>query len=55
MLAQDLATTRAWVSEVLGPLAVDDENNAVPRETMRVFLLTGDNYTRTAERLVLHR
>jgi DNA-binding PucR family transcriptional regulator len=55
LLARDLAATRAWVSEVLGPLAVDDENNAALRETMRTFLLTGDNYSRTAELLVLHR
>ena len=55
LLARDLAATRAWVSDVLGPLAVDDENNAALRETMRTFLLTGDSYTRTAELLVLHR
>jgi DNA-binding PucR family transcriptional regulator len=55
LLARDLAATRAWVAEVLGPLAVDDENNAALRETMRTFLLTGDSYTRTAELLVLHR
>jgi DNA-binding PucR family transcriptional regulator len=55
LLARDLAATRAWVSEVLGPLAVDDGSNAALRETMRTFLLTGDNYSRTAELLVLHR
>ena len=55
LLARDLAATRAWVSEVLGPLAVDDESNAALRETMRIFLLTGDSYSRTAELLVLHR
>ena len=54
-MAGDLERTRSWVGEVLGPLAVDDENTAVLRETMRVFLLTGDNYSRTAELLVLHR
>jgi sugar diacid utilization regulator len=55
LLARDLQGTRAWVSEVLGRLAVDDENNAALRETMRVFLPTGDNYSRTAELLILHR
>jgi DNA-binding PucR family transcriptional regulator len=43
------------VDEVLGSLALDDENTAVLRETMRIFLLTGDNYSRTADLLVLHR
>jgi hypothetical protein len=55
VMARDLERTRAWVAGVLGRLAVADENTAALRETMRVFLLTGDNYSRTADLLVLHR
>jgi PucR C-terminal helix-turn-helix domain/GGDEF-like domain len=55
MMAQDLARTRAWVAEVLGRLAVDGQSTTALRETMRVFLLTGENYSRTADLLVLHR
>jgi len=55
VMARDLERTRAWVAEVLGRLAVDDQSTAALRETMRVFLLTGDNYSRTADLLVLHR
>src|SRR3954453_10443870 len=46
---------RRWVAEVLGRLAVDDDNTAALRETVRMFLLTGDNYSRTADQLLLHR
>jgi hypothetical protein len=55
VMARDLERTRAWVAGVLGRLAIDDESTAALRETMRVFLLTGDNYSRTADLLVLHR
>jgi hypothetical protein len=55
VMARELERTRAWVAGVLGRLAVDDESTAALRETMRVFLLTGDNYSRTADLLVLHR
>ncbi|MER5387654.1 helix-turn-helix domain-containing protein [Saccharopolyspora sp. NPDC002686] len=55
LLAKDIESTRLWGSEVLGRLACDDENAAVLRETLRVFLLNGENYGRTAEELLLHR
>lgn len=55
LLAKDIDSTRAWVSEVLGRLAHDDENAATLRETLRVFLMNGENYGKTAEQLTLHR
>lgn len=55
VLAKDIDSTRIWVSEVLGRLAHDDENAAVLRETLRVFLMNGENYGKTAEQLTLHR
>ncbi len=54
-LSHDLDSARAWVSETLGSLAIDDERRSDLRETARVFFATGGNYTATAERLHLHR
>jgi hypothetical protein len=54
-LCYDLDSARAWVSETLGALAIDDERQADLRETARVFFAAGGNYTATAERLHLHR
>ncbi|MGY1847196.1 MULTISPECIES: PucR family transcriptional regulator [unclassified Blastococcus] len=55
MLAGDLDSARAWIHEVLGPLAVDNDASQVLRETLRVFYLTGESYTETAEIMRLHR
>lgn len=55
LLANDIESTRAWVAEVLGPLAVDNANMAMLRETLRVFYLTGESYTETATLMSLHR
>ncbi|WP_198598047.1 helix-turn-helix domain-containing protein [Blastococcus atacamensis] len=55
LLANDLESTRAWVVEVLGGLAVDNDNTRALRETLRVFLLTGESYTDTAALMNLHR
>ncbi|MGV9480444.1 PucR family transcriptional regulator [Gordonia aichiensis] len=54
-LARDLEFTRAWVHEVLGPLAEDSPNAAALRETLSVFFATGESHLHTAERLNLHR
>lgn len=54
-LAEDVAATRRWVHEVLGRLAVDSEDAARQRETVRVFLDSAENYSDTAARLLLHR
>ncbi|RCW41021.1 DNA-binding PucR family transcriptional regulator [Halopolyspora algeriensis] len=55
MLARDLSATRRWVGEVLGPLGADTEAAERLRETVRVFLRTGDNYVKTSKELALHR
>jgi len=46
---------RAWVIEILGALADDDDHNARLRDTLRVFLQENGSYKATAERLTLHK
>lgn len=55
LFCADLGATRTWVGETLGRLALDDEQHARLRETLRVFLATGGSYVAAAERLSLHR
>ena len=55
MLCSDLDSARAWVGEVLGSRAIDDERHAALRETARVFLASGGSYTSTADQLLLLR
>lgn len=55
VLARDIASTRRWVADALGPLAVDTPAAERLRETVRVFLRTGGSYVQTSEELVLHR
>ena len=54
MLGGDITQAREWVAEVLGDLAVDDENDARLRETLHVFLSSDGSYKLAAERLNLH-
>ena len=54
MLGGDIAQAREWVAEVLGDLAVDNENDARLRETLLVFLSSDGSYKLAAERLNLH-
>ena len=54
MLGADITQAREWVAEVLGDLAVDDDNDAWLRETLHVFLSSGGSYKLAAERLNLH-
>ena len=54
LLTEDLAETRAWVSETLGGLAGDTGGDERLRETLRVFLGVGSSYKAAAERLNLH-
>ena len=54
LLTEDLAETREWVCDTLGPLASDTANDARLRETMRVFFGEGSSYKGAAERLNLH-
>ncbi len=53
-LGGDVADTREWVASVLGDLAIDNENDARLRETLRVFLSCGSSYKTAAEELNLH-
>ncbi|OBG28565.1 CdaR family transcriptional regulator [Mycobacterium sp. 852002-51057_SCH5723018] len=54
LLGGDIDDARAWVAEMLGELAVDDENEARLRETLHVFLSTSGSYKLAAARLNLH-
>jgi DNA-binding PucR family transcriptional regulator len=55
LLCADIAATRAWIGEILGPLAGDDDADAQLRETLRVFLDTNGSYVATAKRMMVHR
>src|SRR6185437_10924101 len=53
-LAGGVAGIREWVADVLGDLAVDDDNDARLRETLRVFLGCGSSYKVAAAELNMH-
>ncbi|KUM99544.1 hypothetical protein AQI95_38070 [Streptomyces yokosukanensis] len=55
LMAANFDDMRAWVWDVLGPLAVDDENSARLRETAQIFLDNGCSYTATAGAQILHK
>jgi DNA-binding PucR family transcriptional regulator len=55
LMSSDLDAMRAWVLDTLGTLAVDDDQHARLRTTLRVFLSTGGSYTSTADRLTMHK
>lgn len=55
LMCSDLDATRAWVLDTLGALAIDDDQHARLRLTLRVFLSTGGSYTSTADRLHMHK
>jgi DNA-binding PucR family transcriptional regulator len=50
----DLEQARAWVGDVLGPLASATDSDERMRETLREFLHTGSSYKATADELHLH-
>jgi DNA-binding PucR family transcriptional regulator len=54
LLGGDIDDTREWVTDVLGNLAADNENDARPRETLRVFLRCGASHKLAARELDLH-
>jgi DNA-binding PucR family transcriptional regulator len=54
LLGENVQAARAWVGEVLGPLASATENDERLRETLRVFLQTGSSYKAAAAELHLH-
>ncbi|HEV8173705.1 MAG TPA: helix-turn-helix domain-containing protein [Actinoplanes sp.] len=55
LMSDSIELIRAWVVEILGSLADDDEPNARLRETLRVFLQENRSFKATAERLTLHK
>jgi len=54
LLCGDIDDAREWVTEVLGNLATDNENDARLRETLRVFLRCGASYKLAGQELDLH-
>jgi DNA-binding PucR family transcriptional regulator len=50
----DLEQARAWVGDVLGPLASATDSDERMRETLREFLHTGSSFKATADELHLH-
>ncbi|EME15350.1 PucR family transcriptional regulator [Rhodococcus triatomae] len=55
LLADNLDSTRAWVGDLLGPLADDTDQAATLRTTLSVYFDTGESHLHTAQRLNLHR
>ena len=51
---QNIGAASAWVADVLGPLAGRTDNDAMLRDTLRVFLSTGSSHKAAAEVLHLH-
>jgi DNA-binding PucR family transcriptional regulator len=54
MLGDNVGVARAWVGEVLGPLACDTDSDERLRETLRVFLRTGSSFKAAGEELHFH-
>ena len=50
----DLEQARAWVGDVLGPLASATDSDERMRETLREFLQAGSSFKITADQLHLH-
>lgn len=50
----NLTAARAWVGEVLGPLARATDGDERLRETLRVFLRTGSSFKAAGEQLHFH-
>jgi DNA-binding PucR family transcriptional regulator len=54
LMGTDISEARAWVGEVLGPLATNSANDAMLRETLALFLRERGSYKAAAEQLHLH-
>lgn len=54
LLGDNLAAARAWVGEVLGPLARATDGDERLRDTLRVFLRTGSSFKAAGEQLHFH-
>jgi hypothetical protein len=55
LLAENLDSTRAWVWEVLGPLAEGTEQAATLRTTLSTYFETEQSHLHTAQQMNLHR
>jgi hypothetical protein len=55
LMCADIGAVRAWVREILGDLAIDDQGHRRLRETLWDFLSAQGSYTAVAERSALHR
>ena len=55
LMCADIDAVQAWVREVLGGLAIDDDATARLRDTVRIFLSAGGSYTAAAQELLLHK
>lgn len=55
LMAGDMAAARGWVADTLRELAIDDEQHARLRDTLRVFLAAGGSYTAAAGQLTMHK
>ncbi|OBK27804.1 hypothetical protein A5634_22055 [Mycobacterium asiaticum] len=51
LLGTDIAEVRGWVADVLGGLATDTDDDAVLRETLRLFLNRGSTHEAAARQL----
>ncbi|MGB3485964.1 MAG: helix-turn-helix domain-containing protein [Mycobacterium sp.] len=54
LFGQNMGAASIWVADVLGPLAGRTDNDAVLRDTLRVFLSAGSSHKAAAEVLHLH-
>ena len=55
LMSDSIELVRAWVVEILGALAADDEPTARLRETVRVLLRENGSFKAAAEQLTLHK
>ncbi|ALJ19641.1 PucR family transcriptional regulator [Microbacterium sp. No. 7] len=55
LIMHDVPGAVAWTREVLGSVADPGQSNAALCETLSVFYTRGENFTRTAEVLGIHR
>ncbi|MFT4231173.1 MAG: helix-turn-helix domain-containing protein [Leucobacter sp.] len=55
LLIRDPAAAAAWTRETLGSIADPGPANEAMRETLVAFYTSGENFTRTAEALGVHR
>lgn len=55
LLMHDTKSALTWTQEILGPIAASGEQHAALRETLATFYATGENSSKTAEILELHR